>query len=304
MSNKIVTLCVGLPASGKSTWCKEQLNKYPNTVKVSRDDFRYMFRNQGWCENKIEQMITELVNTTILSCLKRNLHVLIDATNVKISTINEITSLVKYSADVKFMIFDTPVKTCIERDKLRERSVGEDVINKMNTNWKITKDSYVFQDIKQIPEWKRPVTTANINDKSKEHAVIFDIDGTIALMNNRGPYDWDKVDRDNVNNMVVDQINLHKSANRKILLVSGRDEVCREMTIDWLNTYDIHFDKLYMREKDSVQKDSIVKQNIYLNEIKPNYNVLAVYDDRLQVIKKWNELGVFVFNVNQQMIDF
>lgn len=182
-------------------------------------------------------------------------------------------------------------------------TVKEAAINNMNEDWKITRDSYAFQDLKRLPEWKRPTVEPSMTS-DKPNAIIFDIDGTLALMHNRGPYDWDKVDRDRVNNIVVDQINLNKAAGRKILLVSGRDEECRAMTIDWLQTYDIHFDELLMRPLGSSTKDSAVKKDIYLNQIEPRFNVLAIFDDRLQVIKAWNKLGLFVFNVNQGNIDF
>lgn len=300
--NCVYILC-GLPASGKSTWAKEYLAKNLNAAKVGRDDFRYMLRNQGKCEPKVEEMIVSLMDYTIIQALKKRMTVLIDNTNLKVSVINHFIELCKYYADVKFMVFDVPAKTCIERDKNRERSVGDDAINKMNEDWKITRDSYAFQDLKRVPEWKRP-TIEPFMSHEKPNAVIFDIDGTIALMHNRGPYDWDKVDRDRVNEIVVDQINMNKAAGRKILLVSGRDEECRDMTIDWLQTYDIHFDELLMRPKGSITKDSMVKKEIYLNQIEPRYNVLAVFDDRIQVIKKWNQLGLFVFTCNQGLHDF
>ena len=36
-----VTLCLGIPASGKSTWAKEEVRKNPEKVtRVNRDDLR------------------------------------------------------------------------------------------------------------------------------------------------------------------------------------------------------------------------------------------------------------------------
>lgn len=51
-----------------------------------------------------------------------------------------------------------------------------------------------------------------------------------------------------------------------------------------------------------VSRDDIIKKELYKKEIEPRYNVLFVFDDRPQVLKMWqNELGLFTFNVNQDV---
>jgi hypothetical protein len=52
-----------------------------------------------------------------------------------------------------------------------------------------------------------------------------------------------------------------------------------------------------MRKADDYRKDSIIKKEIYDNDIFPRYNVLFVYDDRNQVVEMWRGLGVKVFQV-------
>jgi len=133
---------------------------------------------------------------------------------------------------------------------------------------------------------------------------MFDIDGTLALIKNRGPFSWDKVFNDDLNQIVSEHIKFHNSVGRKIILISGRDEVCRKETQDWLEFYGIPYDELHMRTKDDQRKDTIIKRELYENHIQGKYNVLCVYDDRLQVLEMWNNLGIFAFNVNQGLIDF
>jgi predicted kinase len=58
MENLKVILTVGLPASGKSTWSTNFVKENPLYCRVSRDDFRYMLSGVGFCENKIEEIIT------------------------------------------------------------------------------------------------------------------------------------------------------------------------------------------------------------------------------------------------------
>jgi hypothetical protein len=53
-----------------------------------------------------------------------------------------------------------------------------------------------------------------------------------------------------------------------------------------------------MRPKNDYRKDSLIKEEIYVNNIKNKYNVIAVYDDRDQVVKKWRELGIKCFQVD------
>ena len=50
-----------------------------------------------------------------------------------------------------------------------------------------------------------------------------------------------------------------------------------------------------MRKNGDSRRDSIVKEEIFWNDIEPKYNVLAVFDDRDQVVKMWRELGIKCF---------
>ena len=41
--NKII-FCVGVPASGKSTWSKDFVRNNENYARLCRDDYRYMYK--------------------------------------------------------------------------------------------------------------------------------------------------------------------------------------------------------------------------------------------------------------------
>lgn len=292
--NKILKILIGIPASGKSTWSSDYVLKNPNWVRVSRDDYRYMLKNQGFCEPKIESLINNLVFNTIEHSLGSNLNVIYDATNLKISYVQEFIDKFNTLCDIEFQLFDISLPKAIERDSNRLKSVGEEVINKCYKQYLTFIDAFDFSYRKQ----KRYIPIDPIIGEDND-AIIFDIDGTLALMYNRFAYDWDKVGQDKPNDIVIEQAKYHKSLGRKIIITSGRDEVCRKETIDWLKRYEIPFDELFMREKDSHEKDSIVKRRIFHELIEPHYNVIAVYDDRLQVVDMWYEEQLFVFNVNQ-----
>jgi hypothetical protein len=123
-------------------------------------------------------------------------------------------------------------------------------------------------------------------------------------MGNRGPFDWHLVDRDDLNHVVAEHTQFHKAKGRKVILVSGRDESCRAQTEAWLNFYGVTWDELLMRPRNSFEKDTVVKKRIYREHIEGKYNLICVYDDRLQVLETWYDLGVFTFCVNQGLHDF
>jgi predicted kinase len=298
-----VIICVGLPASGKSTWTKQKLLSDPSYVRVSRDEFRFMLRNTPMTEPKLEEMITTLVEKTIVQCLKKRMNVIVDNCHVKASYINPIVKLVEYMADVEYMVFDVPAKKCIERDLQREKSVGEAVILEMDKSFQILRDTFPFQNQSRKPHYLQP-RIQPVFEHELPQAVIFDIDGTLAHMGRRSPFDWDKVDHDDLNEIVAEQAQFHKAKGRTVLVVSGRDGSCKGLTEFWLNFHNIPFDELLMRPAGDFRKDSVIKKEIYLNNIKERYNVLCVYDDRLQVLDVWYKLGIFTFNVNQGNLDF
>lgn len=299
--NLKILINIGIPASGKTTWSKEYVKANENWTRVSRDDFREMLKSSGRVENKVEDMINELTDATITQSLLKKMNVIIDNTNLKAKYIQQIVDKFKYSADIDYRIFDISKDKAIERDKARDKSVGEAVINRMYGDYKVLIDSFDFQPVSKVKN--RPNLIPDFSS-TKQSAVIFDIDGTIALMGRRSPFDWMQVYKDDLNQIVSEQLSFHKSQGRKILIVTGRDEVCRDVTLEWLDLYDIEHDELFMRPKDDGRKDTAIKREIYLKDIKPNYNVLCVYDDRLSVLDMWFKEGIFTFNVNQGQVHF
>ena len=299
--NLKILILIGIPGSGKSTWAKDYVKYNDNWIRVNRDDFREMLKTAQVCENKIEDMITELVNQTIENALMKRLNVIVDNTNLKVKYINDIIEKFKYSADIDYRVFDVSIDKAIERDNNREKKVGSLVINKMNKEYKILMDSFSFQPVNKIAH--RPFIKPNFNSNLQD-VVIFDIDGTIANMGRRGPFDWDQVYKDDVNPIVVEQIGFHKSKGRKVIIVTGRDAACRDMTEEWLEIHGIEYDEIFTRPLNDYRKDTFIKKEIYQNEIVGKYNLLCVYDDRLQVLDMWYEQDIFTFNVNQGNFKF
>ncbi len=151
------------------------------------------------------------------------------------------------------------------------------------------------------------MTTTN----TKQDIFIFDIDGTLASHEGiRGPFDEHKVHLDEPIIPVFEVLKALRD-RFKIVFVSGRTDKCFSETHQWLDKHlrepgevgPIAID-LLMRKYGDSRKDSIIKKEIYDNFIIPNYNILGVFDDRMQVCRMLYDNGIFCFNCNQGLIEF
>jgi predicted kinase len=72
---------------------------------------------------KTEELITDIINSSVISALNKGLNVIIDNTNVRDRYINQFIDLVITKANVEFQVMDITVDEAIERDSKREKSV-------------------------------------------------------------------------------------------------------------------------------------------------------------------------------------
>lgn len=129
-------------------------------------------------------------------------------------------------------------------------------------------------------------------------AIIVDIDGTLADKGERHPFDYSKVSQDTAKEAIKELVNTLYMSHYKIVIFSGREDVCYFETRKWLDDNGILFNELFMRKEKDRRKDSIVKKELYENHVKDRYDVLLVLDDRDQVVKMWREeLGLTCLQV-------
>jgi hypothetical protein len=129
-------------------------------------------------------------------------------------------------------------------------------------------------------------------------AIIVDIDGTVATRIDRGPFEYDKVGSDAPKKEVIEVIVAMWRAGHEVIFVSARDDSCMLQTLIWLKRNCPPFRKLHMRKTGDVRDDAIVKREIYESLIKPEYNVVAVFDDRNKVVDMWREIGLTCLQVD------
>ncbi|MCK5639714.1 MAG: hypothetical protein KAJ19_02915 [Gammaproteobacteria bacterium] len=141
----------------------------------------------------------------------------------------------------------------------------------------------------------------------QKFAVIVDIDGTIANNNHRRHFvesekkDWKAFNafmHDDVpHNHVVAVLHSLMGKNMAGILATGRGEEHRELTEEWLEKWNIGYDKLYMRPAKDYRSDVIIKGEL-LEQIKGDGFVpYLCLDDRNSVVEMWREAGVPCFQV-------
>ncbi len=132
----------------------------------------------------------------------------------------------------------------------------------------------------------------------KDKAVMVDVDGTLAIMNGRGPFEWTKVGQDLVNEPVADLVRRLKTSGLSVIIMTGRDGSCLGETKKWLTDNKIPYDEIYTRPAKNFEKDSVIKKRMYETYVKDEFDIQFVLDDRDQVVKMWREvLGLPVFQV-------
>ena len=152
--------------------------------------------------------------------------------------------------------------------------------------------------------------------RNDRKTVIFDLDGTLALIDKRralsqkmnGKMDWDiffdptNIDLDQPNTPVIKMAQMLKSQGFMIVIFSGRSKATKDATTQWLDRHDVPFDVIKMRPADRsigghfhFMKDSDLKQ-LWLDTIGKD-NVAMVFDDRNQVVDMWRQNGLPCFQV-------
>jgi len=80
--------------------------------------------------------------------------------------------------------------------------------------------------------------------------------------------------------------------------ITGRSDEVRRETKDWLRKY-VSVDGLFMRKAGDHRKDSVVKGEL-LDSLKARYSearIIAVFEDRKQVVDMYRAKGLRVFQV-------
>lgn len=117
--------------------------------------------------------------------------------------------------------------------------------------------------------------------------MVCDIDGTLALIGDRNPYDWRNSKEDLLNSPVAVVLHGLHATGLAVVYVSGRPEEARPITQRWLDLRVGIWGELHLRADGDGRRDAIVKREIYETAIRPRFDVQLVLDDRSQVVEMW-----------------
>jgi predicted kinase len=281
---KILYMTIGLPGCGKTTLAKEMQEKNPGLVRVNKDDLRAMMHASVW-SGKNEKQVLRMRDQIIRDTLSSGNSVIVDDTNLAPKHEAALKVLAGVNgAEFKILdMRDVAPEVCIERDLKRPNSVGAKVI------W----DMY-HQFINPAKSVERKLDPVVYNERLP-YCAIFDLDGTIAHIVDRSPYDGKSCASDEVNASIA--YLLWRLADQeydelKIIILSGRNGDSRPETEQWLKSHGIFYHELHMRKAGDNRKDSIVKEEIFNEFIKDIYNVFFIVDDRKQMVDLWRSLGI------------
>lgn len=295
----------GLPGSGKDTLAREwSKHMRQGSVIISRDGFRDMLvpGHSGVLEQEFEDLVTKLEKAAVADSLDKGLAVFVCDSNLPQRRVREWLGLaVAHSATWEVCdLTSKDLEIVLKQNAGRENPVPREVILKMHARYIASGNA--------VPSHWEPLGSAEptkgepyVPDTSKPLAIIVDIDGSVAKMNGRSPYDYTKVSEDLPNWPVIDYATaISMDLEAHLVFVSGRPEACRGDTQAWLERYFDWGFELFMRsdqEHADGVKDYDVKLGIFDREIRHQYNVHSCIDDRTQVVRMWRSLNLTCLQV-------
>jgi predicted kinase len=283
----------GLPASGKTTFARKL---QPYVVRVNRDDLRLMLHGRRLFTQWAEGQVTAVQRAMVEALLRARASVIVDDTNLRSRTVREWAEMAaRFHAGFEVHDFtDVPVQECLRRDAERPEPerVGAAAIRTMHSR---------FLAGRALP---LPVPVVEqryaryVPDETLPPALLVDIDGTVAVLGARSPYDWSRVGEDAPHRAVIDAVRAMHAAGNAILFCTGRDEHSRAATQAWLDRHvGVPYEELFMRPDGDSRRDAIVKQEIFEARIKDRWRIVGVFEDRQHVVRMWRSLGLTVFQV-------
>ncbi|MFJ7775809.1 AAA family ATPase [Streptomyces yangpuensis] len=303
----VVHVMTGLPASGKTTAARAlQAEAGGRMRRVNLDDLRAMLdlpdpaRGRSFAH---EQTVLAVQDAAVRAAVDGGFDVVVDNTHLTKNIPKRLKAAVGGLATFVVHDFtDVPLEECLRRDAARERQVGEEIIrilaekhrNARKGGWRLTTEWMNGSGAVAAP----PVTTY-VPDPALPAAVMCDIDGTLALTGDRGPYDFTRCELDLLNEPVRHALDVFRRADGDtIVLLSGRSEEYRPQTEAWLRRHRVPYDELWMRAAGDTRRDDVVKAELFDAHVRHRYAVRVSLDDRDRVVAIWRRMGLPTWQVN------
>jgi HAD superfamily, subfamily IIIB (Acid phosphatase) len=130
---------------------------------------------------------------------------------------------------------------------------------------------------------------------------LIDIDGTVANGDHRlhhiqkEPKAWDEYFLECGSDAPIMHMHAVVSALStyfKIVYVSGRSDLVRQQTIDWLDLHGFPCDALYMRKQGDHKNDDVLKIELLAQVRADGFEPIMAFDDRNRVVEAWRAAGI------------
>lgn len=133
--------------------------------------------------------------------------------------------------------------------------------------------------------------------------IIFDLDGTLCDHGHRSYLadlkQWDlynaqcHADPPRAVELLILQALAH--AGIPIILLTGRSEPYRQMTMEWLAKHEVPYSLLYMRQDGDHRPATVMKREVYETEIRLGREVIAIFEDDERLVRMWRDMGLTCF---------
>ena len=306
----MITILIGISGSGKSTLSEKKMLHNANLVRVNRDSLRtslFMMDSLYYSRPDFrgcEKLVSEISEQLIYDSLHKGKDIIIDNTNLQKKYIDDIIRKFNHLSAIELVFVD------VELGEARNRVIKRENFTTPEQAEYISRQHNDYQKLKKqmhgLPLFYPQINAEISFNKKLPKVYLVDIDGTVAKKGDRDIFDDSKLHLDTVINPIANVVKALHNDGFGIIYVSGRGDNCYLTTYKWLKDNELWFKgtEMYMRREGDIRPDYLIKEQIVEEDIHPNYNVVGVIDDRLQVTREYYRLGIPVLNVNQNLIQF
>ena len=166
--------------------------------------------------------------------------------------------------------------------------------------------------------YTQPLLTLTTDSQLESFWVVFDLDGTLAddshrigLIQRDEPK-WDKYfaqcggDTPIISTILMTQ--LFARAGAEIVIMTGRSGQVKDLTVSWLNTYNVYFHDLFMRPEGDITTPNKELKSAWVQELyteDPYKHILCAFEDLKNLVDFWRHtVGTWCFQVQENDCSF